>query len=205
MFKHRAATIFIIEDDPGVCKSLAWLFGSIHLKTETYSNPDAYLQAYNPNQYGCLLIDIRLPGMSGLQLLELLVQRHNPIPVIIITGHGDISLAIRAMKLGAKDFILKPFNDDLLLEQIQKILLESWEEQEFYQKFHDCHQKLTVREREIMERIVKGELNKVIAHDLSISLSTVEVHRANIMQKLQVKSITDLVKIHLLMNNKMRS
>ena len=203
MITHEVPTIVVVEDDPAVCKSLSWLFGSVHLKTELYSTADAYLQAYNPHQYGCLLIDIRLPGMSGLQLLELLVQRHNPIPVIIITGHGDIALAIRAMKLGAKDFILKPFNDDVLLEQIQKIVSESYEYQKLYRQFSNCAEKLTAREKEIMERVVKGKLNKVIASELGISLSTVELHRANIMQKLHVKSVAELVKIHLLLNNAM--
>lgn len=122
MAKINAATVVIIKDDPAVCQSLQWLLGSVNLKTEIYSSATAYLAAYNPLQYGCLLIDIRLPGMSGLQLLELLGQYRCPLPALIISAHGDMSLAIRAMKLSAKDFILKPYHDDFLLEKIQKVL-----------------------------------------------------------------------------------
>ncbi len=180
---------------------MSWLFDSINLKTKIYSNPAAYLENYNPNQYSCLLIDIRLPGMSGLQLLELLVQRRSPIPAIIFTGHGDMELAIRAMKLGAKDFILKPYNDDLLLEKIQKMLLESYEQQNIYQQFFDKFENLTVREKEVVQFIVKGKLNKSIASELGISLSTVELHRANIMHKLHIKSTVEFIKIYLILNN----
>ncbi len=199
MLKYEEAIIQIIEDDPVICQSLTWLLGSVNLKTAIYSTASSYLEAYNPTQYGCLLIDIRLPIMNGLQLLELLAQRQCPLPVIIITGHGDMHLAIRAMKLGAQDFISKPYNDDLLIEKIQKMLSESYEYQKFYRRFYPKLKQLTVREKEIMESIVDGKLNKVIASEFGIAQSTVELHRANIMEKLQIKSITELVKIYLLL------
>lgn len=201
MSKHNNATVLIIEDDPAICKSLSWLFGSVNLKTKIYSNPATYLEDHDPNQYSCLLIDIRLPVMSGLQLLELLGRRRSPIPAIILTGHGDMELAIRAMKLGAKDFILKPYNDDLLLEQIQKVLAESYDQQHCYQQFFDKLESLTTREKEIAHLIVKGKLNKLIASDLGISLSTVELHRANIMDKLHIKSTAEFIKIYLTLKN----
>jgi two-component system response regulator FixJ len=201
MVKHNDPTVVVVEDDIAICKSLSWLFGSVNLKTKIYSDPATYLEAYNPNEYSCLLVDIRLPGMSGLQLLKLLVQRRSPIPAIILTGHGDTELAIRAMKLGVKDFILKPYNDDLLLEKIQTVLAESYEQQTLYQQFFDKLNNLTKREKEVLQLIVKGKLNKLIANELRIALSTVELHRANIMHKLQAKSIAELVKICFVLTN----
>ncbi len=191
-------TVFVVEDDPVICKSLHWLCESVNLSVEVFHDAFSYLRAHDPNRYGCLLIDIRLPGMSGLKLQEELVQRKNPIPVIIITGHGDITLAVRAMKQGARDFILKPFNNDQLLEQIQKVLAESQEKQSVYQQYSNRISHLTAREREIMELVVSGNLSKQIAHQLGIALSTVEQHRSHIMQKMQVKSLAELVKINVL-------
>ena len=198
MMHDKQAIISIIEDDPVVCRSLRWLFESVSLQVEIFNNALDYLAVYNPNRYSCLLIDIRLPGMSGLKLQEELVSRNNPIPIIIMTGHGDITLAIRAMKLGARDFILKPFNNDLLLEQIQEILAESHEQQTVYQKFTQGYAQLTAREKGVMELVVIGKLNKQIAAECSISISTVEQHRAHIMRKMQIKTLAELIKAHLL-------
>lgn len=196
-------TVFIIEDDAAVCKSLRWLFESVDLSVEVYNNGCDYLKAYDPNRIGCLLVDIRLPGMSGLELQQQLVQRNNPIPIIIITGHGDVTLAVRAMKAGAKDFILKPFNDELLLEQIQKAILENREYNANRHRFATHLATLTPREREVLELMVKGKLNKQIAAELGITLSTVEQHRAHVMQKTQAGSLAELVELYVLAKQKL--
>lgn len=206
MINHKSKpTVFIIEDDTAVCKSLRWLFESVDLSVEVYNNGCDYLKAYDPGRIGCLLIDIRLPGMSGLELQQQLVQRSNPIPIIIITGHGDVTLAVRAMKAGAKDFILKPFNDELLLEQIQKAILESREYNTDKHQFAEHLARLTPREKEVLELMVKGRLNKQIAVELRISLSTVEQHRAHVMQKTQAGSLAELVRRYTLTKQKLSS
>lgn len=199
MKNNEQATILIVEDDPVVCRSLHWLFESVNLQVKIFNTAADYLAKHDPDLYGCLLIDIRLPGMSGLQLQEELVKRNNPIPIIIITGHGDVALAVRAIKMGAHDFILKPFNNNLLLEQIQKILLENHERQNLYQQFNKGFEQLTAREREIMQLVATGKLNKQIADACKISISTVEQHRAHVMRKMGVKTLAELVKAHLLL------
>ncbi len=193
-------TVFVIDDDPTICEALKWLLESIQLHVETYSNGQAYLQAHTNQHHGCLLVDIRMPVMGGFELLEALNQQHNPIPLIFITGHGDVPMAVRAMQAGAMDFILKPFNDQLLLEKVQKaIALDKKRCSQVTQiDWPKRLAQLTTREREVLELIVAGQHNKEIAYNLNISLSTVEFHRANIMRKLQVRSIAELVKLHLM-------
>lgn len=198
---NKQATVFIIEDDAAIGRSLRWLLESINLQVEIYLSATEYLAVYDPNRYGCLLIDIRLPDMSGLKLQEQLVQLNNPIPIIIITGHGDIASAVRAMKLGAKDFILKPYNNELLLEQIQTVLAESCHKQNSYSQFTKRVAQLTKREREVMELVVAGKLNKQIAHILGITLSTVEQHRSHLMQKIGVKNLAELMRAHFLLSH----
>jgi two-component system response regulator FixJ len=198
MMPSKQPTIFVVEDDEVVCKSLRWLFESVNLPVEIFNTATAYLSAYDPTRYGCLLIDIRLPDMSGLTLQEKLAQKNNPIPIIIITGHGDVTLAVRAMKTGAKDFILKPFDNGLLLEKIQEILLEYQEQYTSRQQFSDGFIKLTARERGVLELVVAGKLNKQIAAEFNLSLSTIEQHRAHIMQKMGVKSLAELIKMYVL-------
>lgn len=186
-------TVFIVEDDHVVCDSLRWLFESVSLRVEFFRDAQSFLNNYDPTRYGCLLIDVRLPGMSGLKLQEHLVERNNPLPIIMITGHGDVALAVRAMKLGAKDFILKPFNNDFLLEQIQAVLKDSMEEQVAYQQFISQLARLTSREREILKLVLDGIPSKEIAVKLNISLSTVEQHRAHLLRKMRVRSAVDLL------------
>lgn len=198
MVTSNKPTVFIIEDEPAICESLRWLFESVGLPVEIYNNGLDYLKVYDPNRCGCLLIDIRLPGMSGLELQQQLVQRNNPIPIIILTGHGDVTLAVRAMKAGAKDFILKPYNNELLLEQIQKAITENAKYYSSQQQFAERLTQLTPREREVLELMVEGKLNKQIAAQLGITISTVEQHRAHIMQKTQVGSLAELVKFYVL-------
>jgi two-component system response regulator FixJ len=194
-YKH---TVFVVEDDAAVCESLRWLFESVNLSTEIFNNGFDYLKAHNPTRSGCLLIDIRLPDISGLELQQQLVQLNNPIPIIIITGHGDVALAVRAMKAGAKDFIVKPYNNEILLEQVQKAILESSDYNLSKKNFLDRLAQLTTRENEILQLVIEGKLNKQIAAELNISNSTVEKHRSHLMDKMQTRSVAKLIKQYIL-------
>lgn len=196
-------TVYVVDDDAALCQSLSWLLESVGLPVATFTSAQAYLEQYNINQRGCLLLDIRMKGMSGFELQEKLISMGNRLPIIMITGHGDIPMAVRAMKSGAVDFITKPFNDQLLLDLVQRVLAEeSIRKEESNEVFNNSNNSelleryasLTAREREIMERVVDGKLNKQIAFELGISMKTVELHRAHVMQKMQVKSLADLVK-----------
>jgi two-component system response regulator TtrR len=193
MTKKRKPTVFVIDDDPVICESLRWVFASVNLATQIYDNCFDYLKNYDSQREGCLLIDVRLPEMSGLELQQKLITLNNPIPIIMMTGHGDVTLAVHAMKAGARDFILKPFNNDILLDQIQKVIMENVAYHKNDREYVDRIAHLTKREREILVFIVEGSLNKQIAHHLGISNSTVEKHRAQIIQKMKVKSSTELV------------
>ena len=152
-------TIFIIDDDPNICDSLRYLFESVHFKVETYSNAQGFLDKYDANKQGCIILDVRMPGMSGLELLEHINARKMRIPVIMMTGYADVPMAIRAMKLGAADFIVKPFNHQSLLETVHKYSEKSVD-QDDWEKIAKRIQSLTEREREILNLIVEGKLNK---------------------------------------------
>ncbi|WP_454780433.1 response regulator transcription factor [Legionella sp. WA2022007384] len=194
----KNVTVFIVDDDPEICQSFQWLFESINLSVQTFKNAKDFLDNYT-NQPGCLIIDVRMPIMSGLELLEHLNSLNAPLPVIVITGYGDISMAIRAMKAGAEDFILKPVNHQSLLETTQKCLKKIKSSTIPSQSnFHDRINSLTKREKEVMDLVVEGKLNKQIAYELNISISTVEVHRANVMRKMESKSLAELIKINLM-------
>lgn len=193
--KSKSQTIFIIDDDMSVCDALRWLFESIHLSVETFSNAALFLEHQNIKR-GCIIIDVRLPGMSGLELLEQLKLRQNRLPVIMITGHGDIPMAVRAMKAGVSDFVLKPFNDQCLIEIVQKCINQS-SYPESTKTINERIKCLSEREHEVIELIMAGNLNKEIAFALSVSISTIESHRANLMQKMQAKNIAQLIKMYL--------
>jgi two-component system response regulator FixJ len=193
-------TVFIIDDDTEVCAALRWLFESIHLNVETYHSAPLFLKQLKNNKPGCLIIDVRMPEMSGLELLEQLKVQKSRLPVIIMTGYGDIPMAVRAMKAGALDFFLKPFNDQYLLEIVQKYINQSINNHSLIHSTHDINERincLSDRERQIIELIMDGSLNKEIAFELSISLSTVEAHRANIMKKMKAKNLAQLIKMYL--------
>lgn len=192
------ATVFIVDDDPEICKSFKWLFESINQQVKVYHNAKDFLDSYN-NEQGCLIIDVRMPFMSGLELLEQLNASMNQLKVIIITGYGDISMAIRAMKAGAEDFILKPVNHQNLLEITQKCIKKiNITPIQTHSNYHDRINSLTKREKQVMDLVVDGKLNKQIAYELDISISTVEVHRANVMRKMEAKSLAELIKINLI-------
>lgn len=188
-------TIFVIDDEINICNSLKWLFGSVKLPVETYENANLFLEKYNYTKKGCIIMDVRLPGMSGLELLEHLRFHKSRIPVIVITGYGDIPMAVRAMKAGALDFILKPFNEQCLLETVQKCLNQSANLTSL-EIINERINSLSARERQISNLILDGKLNKEIAYELSISISTIEAHRANIMHKMGAKNLAQFVKMY---------
>lgn len=177
---------------------MIWLFESVDLKVKTYENAQAFLNDYHQDLRGCLLIDVNLPEMSGIELLEQLKPIKKGFSIIMMTGYGDIPMAVRAMKAGASDFILKPFDEEQLLKIIQNYLKENNDQITLSQSDVQMRiNSLTKREKEIMHFVVEGKLNKQIAFELDISTSTVEVHRAKVMKKMQVKTLTDLIKINL--------
>ena len=192
----ETATIFVVDDDAAVRDSLSLLIRSMSLDVETFDSAQAFLDSCDPARPGCVVLDIRMPGMSGLDLQQELRRRDVPLPIIFITGHGDVGMAVRAMKSGAIDFIEKPFNDQQLLDRInQAIGIDRAKRQ--YRDEHDSIaakiERLSPREHEVMERIVNGQANKVIAIDLGLSERTVEIHRAKVMAKTGARSLAQLV------------
>jgi two-component system response regulator FixJ len=190
--------VYLIDDDEALCKAIQWLLEPANLQVKIFHSAFAFLETYNSNLRGCLLIDVRMPGMSGLQLQEQLISMGNLMPIIMLSGHGDIAMAVRALKAGAIDFITKPFNDQSLLEQIQNALLKD-KSKDNIANIWKRYKMLSEREQEVMLKISAGKMNKVIAHELNISAKTVEVHRASIMQKMQAKSLAELVKMDCMM------
>jgi two-component system response regulator FixJ len=188
--------VFIVDDDEAMVESIGFLLESINLPFESYTNTQEFLNTYNPSGPGCMLLDIRMPGMSGLTLQGMLKTHNIYLPVIFITGHGDISMAIQAMKAGAFEFLTKPFNDQKLLDTINQALALDTKNRSKRLQFDTTAKllkKLTKREYQVMELVVLGKLNKVVADKLDISQKTVELHRAKIMEKMRAKSLADLV------------
>lgn len=190
--------IYIVDDDDAVRDSLRLLLQTQQYHVQTFESGEAFLSQYNPDQVGVLMVDVRMPGMSGLELQDELIQRRSTLPIVFITGHGDVSMAVSAMKKGAADFIEKPFNLEEIKSVIARLLTRAYaqmQEAKSQQAADDLLSRLTTRETQVLERIVAGRLNKQIADDLSISIKTVEAHRANIMEKLEVTTVADLMKI----------
>lgn len=189
--------VFVIDDDPAVRDSLQWLVASVNLEVKTFESGQAFLDAYSPGFGGCVLLDVRMPGISGLDLqLEMKAQGID-LPVIIVTGHGDVEMAVRAMKADAFDFIQKPFNDQSLLELVQKAVDVSLAHAREVAEQADIQQlldHLTPRERQVLDHIVAGEPNKAIAQHLGRSEKTVEFHRAKVMEKMQARSLAELMR-----------
>jgi len=190
-------TVFVVDDDPGVGKSLCWLIESVGLHVEVHDSASAFLESYEESKPGCLVADVRMPGMSGLALLEQLRTDGVTIPVILISGHGDVSMAVQAMKSGAFDFIEKPFSDDLLLDRIQKAVQldrETRRNRAQCRKAATQISSLTRREREVLDLVAAGLLNKEIAAELGLSIKTVETHRGHIMEKMGARTVADLIR-----------
>jgi two-component system response regulator FixJ len=188
--------VYLVDDDPAIRDSLGLLLRSVGLKSEVYPSALAFLEAYDPDRHACLVADIRMPGLSGLELQQRLNERQAEIPIIFITGHGDVPMAVNAMKSGAMDFIQKPFRDQDLLDRINKALeqdLELRRRRSEEQAIRERLAALTPRETEVMWRVVRGQANKVIALDLGVSQRTVELHRARVMRKLKMRSLAELV------------
>jgi two-component system response regulator FixJ len=192
-----AATVLVVDDDAAVRDSLHAMLEAEGFTVETFADARAYLDAYRPVTPGCLLLDLRMPGMDGLALLAELARRPDAPPAIMITGHGDVPLAVEAMKVGAVDFIEKPFTAALILGSIRSALAAH---ERAVAPVRDAGRRLarlTERERQVLEQLVIGNANKAIARALGISPRTVEIHRARVMEKMQAKSLADLVKMHL--------
>ena len=195
-----ASTVYIVDDDEAVRDSLRWLLEANSYRVRAYASAESFLAEYDEQQPGVLIVDVRMPGMSGLELQEQLIARKSTMPVVFITGHGDIPMAISTMKKGAVDFLEKPF-DETTLREIVGRMFEQANQRLTQAKAVRQHEamlaRLTSREQQVLERIVAGRLNKQIADDLGISIKTVEAHRANIMEKLQVTTVADLMKVAL--------
>ncbi len=191
-------TVFIVDDDEEVRDALQLLMQSIGLNAKTYDSAQSYLDNFDANSPGCLVLDVRMKGMSGLALQSHLSSFDLHPPIIIITGHGDISMAVQAVQAGAVDFLEKPFNEQSLLESIYKAIEIDAEQRGVACKKAEIQERierLTQREKEVMEEVVAGKRNKVIAYDLNISQSTVEAHRAKVMEKMEASSLSDLMRM----------
>ena len=191
-------TVFVIDDDDAVRDALELLIQSVGLDVASFPSAVTFLERHNPERRGCLLVDIRMPGMSGLDLQEQLLRMGSTLPLIFITGHGDVQMAVRAMRRGAFDFLLKPFHDQELLDRIHhalKLDAQRFEEQTAQARIQQRLSSLTPRERQVMDLVVQGHANKVIASRLDLSQRTVELHRAKVMDKMEASSLAQLVRI----------
>jgi len=194
-------TVFIVDDDQAMRISLKWLIESIGMQVKTYGSADEFLNSYFPGRAGCLLLDVRMPGKSGLELQAHLAREDSRLPVIIITGHGDVSMAVKAMKSGAVDFIEKPFHDEELLTSIRNALEFDEKRRELQSRRAEIAVRLaelTPREHEVMEMVTEGRANKEIATVLGVSAKTVEAHRARVMDKMGASSLAELVRMALI-------
>jgi len=190
--------IFIIEDDEAVRDSLVLMLESVGHHAKAFANADSFLSAYSPQMSGCIVLDIRMPGMDGMELQNRLNALNSILPIIFVTGHGDVPMAVEAMQRGAMDFVQKPYREQELLGKISAALkLDEENRQSLQEKqlISEHLASLTPREYEVMEGMVAGKANKVIAYDLDISQRTVEIHRARVMEKLNAKSLAHLVRM----------
>jgi two-component system response regulator TtrR len=196
--------VYLVDDDEAVRDSLRWLLEGNGFGVRTYASAEAFLQAYDPAPYACLVLDVRMNGMSGIELHDELLRRGQDLPLIFMTGHGDVPMAVARMKLGAVDFLEKPFDDQQLCRTVALALQQAVERRSEVSQ-RETNQtllaRLTPRERQVLDLIAAGRLNKQIADDLSISIKTVEAHRANIMDKFEVRTMADLMRKFLAARN----
>ena len=196
----KKGTVYVVDDDEAVRDSLQWLLEGKGFRVRCFDSAESFLSRYDAREVACLIADIRMGGMTGLELQDRLVERRSPLPIVFITGHGDVPMAVNTMKKGAMDFIQKPFKEDELLALVERMLdsaRDTFAEHQTAATRDALLSKLTSREAQVLERIVAGRLNKQIADDLGISIKTVEAHRANIMEKLNANTVADLLKIAL--------
>ena len=190
--------VWVVDDDEAMRSSLKWLIESVGMRVESFDSADAFLRDHYPGRFGCLLLDVRMPGMSGLDLLEYLEREQMMPPTIIITGHGDVPMAVRAMKAGAVDFIEKPFNDETLLDAIRHALAKEEERRVTSAQVAEYAERvehLTPRELEVMKMVTDGRSNKEIANAQGVSAKTIEAHRARVMEKMHARSLAELVRM----------
>ena len=191
----KKGTVYVVDDDEAVRDSLQWLLEGKDYRVKCFDSSESFLSRFDPREVACLIADIRMDGMSGLELQDRLIERKSPLPIVFITGHGDVP-----MKKGAMDFIEKPFKEEELVGLVERMLDEARSAFSQHQEAASRDallSRLTTREGQVLERIVAGRLNKQIADDLGISIKTVEAHRANIMEKLNANTVADLLKIAL--------
>lgn len=191
-------TVFIVDDDPAVLKSLSRLLHSAQLTVETFGSPQEFLERHDTRAPGCLVLDYAMPGLNGLELQEALTTKDSAIPIIFLTGYGDIPTSVRAMKRGAFDFLTKPVNDDDLIKAVHAAFEKNRIAQQARDELADIQERLatlTPREREVLTHVVSGQLNKQIAYDLGTVEKTIKVHRARVMEKMKVHSVAELVRL----------
>ena len=196
----RTPTVMVVDDDAGVRNAMRALLKSVGLDSALFASAQEFLTGYQPTQPGCLLLDIRMPGMSGLELQQHLNLRGAVIPVIFMTGHGDIPMAVEAMQHGAFDFLQKPFRDQDLLDRIQRAIVRDDELRKSlgeHSRIKTHLDSLTPREREVLDLMTQGKQNKVIGQDLGVSPRTIEIHRARVMEKMGAHSVAELVRMML--------
>jgi RNA polymerase sigma factor (sigma-70 family) len=193
-----ASTVFIVDDDLALGESLSWLLESVRLPALAFASAQEFLDAFDPKQPGCLVLDVRMPGMSGLELLDKLMAENAGIPVILLTAHADVPMAVRALKAGAADFLTKPFNSQELLDRIQVALEQDRRRRARQGRVALLNERfavLTPREHEVMRLVVAGCSNKEIATQLGVSAKTIEAHRNKVMEKTRAQSLPDLVRM----------
>ncbi|MCK5866634.1 response regulator FixJ [Marinobacter adhaerens] len=191
-------TVYVVEDDEAVRDSLELLLKSDGKPVKTYESATAFLKDYSDKMAGCIVLDIRMPGMDGMELQKKLNEKHSILPIIFVTGHGDVPMAVDAMKEGAVDFIQKPYREEALLEKIESALKQDLEQRKSLDEKQEIIRRiksLTPREHEIMDRMIAGQANKVIAIELEISQRTVEIHRSRVMHKMGTHSLAHLVRM----------
>jgi len=190
--------VFIVDDDPSMCEALTRLLGTVGLKTQAFETAQELLRTKRPDTPSCLVLDVRLPGLSGLDLQRELANADPPIPIVFITAHGDIPMTVQAMKAGAVEFLTKPFRDQQLLEAVQQAIdrdRAARHQRAELTELRRRYESLTQREREVMKLVVTGSLNKQIAAELGTSEATVKAHRAQLMRKMKAESVAQLVRI----------
>ncbi len=195
---ENTPTVFLVDDDEAVRDSLGLLMKSVSLNSQSFASADEFLGQYEPECPGCLILDIRMPGMNGMELQQKLIEMRAILPIIFITGHGDIPMAVEAMQRGAIDFIPKPFRDHELLDRVNKALEQDQENRSSLLKQEEVEKRidtLTPREKQVMKLVVLGKANKVIAGDLDVSQRTVEIHRSRVMEKMKARSLAQLVRM----------
>ena len=198
MTNAKRPLVMVVDDDSGVRNAMRILLKSVGMESALYSSAQEFLAAWQPHQPGCLVLDIRMPGMSGLELQQQLNLRGAVLPVIFMTGHGDIPMAVEAMQHGAFDFLQKPFRDQELLDRVQRALTRDTENRARLRHTDRIRERLATlspREREVLDLVTQGKANKMVAGDLGVSQRTVEIHRAHVMQKMEAGSLAELVRM----------